>query len=267
VYIGNSGPASQAVFTNTILVSHTLGVQLANASNVTFTAALWGNDTEYDVTGSGQVDFSDYTSGDPAFVAPGAGNYHIGATSAALDAGVDSGVSVDMDGDARPQGAGYDLGADEYVEGGGGLAIKAWHLTPAPAVTDLAPQGGELADDEANVAQLDAARTRHNTPPQANDDTAATRPGEAVALAVLDNDSDLESAVHVSAISQPRHGTVRLQGGVLIYTPEAGFVGEDTWTYTLTDGALSSTALVTVQVDAAASIAAPFRLFLPVTVK
>jgi len=43
-------------------------------------------------------------------------NYHLTASSAAIDSGLDVGVDVDIDGDARPQGAGFDIGADEYVE-------------------------------------------------------------------------------------------------------------------------------------------------------
>lgn len=40
-------------------------------------------------------------------------DYHIAPDSAAIDAGIDVGVAYDMDGEARPQGAGYDVGADE----------------------------------------------------------------------------------------------------------------------------------------------------------
>ncbi|HNR96858.1 MAG TPA: choice-of-anchor Q domain-containing protein, partial [Anaerolineae bacterium] len=46
------------------------------------------------------------------------GDYHLLPGSAAIDAGVFSGVAVDLDGQARPVGAGYDLGADEYVPPG-----------------------------------------------------------------------------------------------------------------------------------------------------
>jgi hypothetical protein len=52
---------------------------------------------------------------DPVFVDPDSGDYHIGPGSGALDAGVDAGVYVDIDGEERPCGAGFDLGADEWV--------------------------------------------------------------------------------------------------------------------------------------------------------
>ena len=51
----------------------------------------------------------------PGFVAPSAWDYHLAADSAAIDRGVgDSGIATDIDGQARPAGDGYDLGADEY---------------------------------------------------------------------------------------------------------------------------------------------------------
>jgi hypothetical protein len=42
------------------------------------------------------------------------GNYHIFENSAVKDAGVDAGVSIDIDGQARPYDSGYDIGADEF---------------------------------------------------------------------------------------------------------------------------------------------------------
>ena len=46
---------------------------------------------------------------------PSSGDYHIGLGSAAIDAGVNAGVADDVDGDLRPVGAGYDVGADELL--------------------------------------------------------------------------------------------------------------------------------------------------------
>ena len=44
---------------------------------------------------------------------PSAGDYHLGSGSAALDAGVDAGMTTDFDGDPRPIGTGFDIGFDE----------------------------------------------------------------------------------------------------------------------------------------------------------
>jgi hypothetical protein len=105
--------------TNTILVSHTVGIEVSEATAV-LTCTLWGtgtwaNDTDW--AGSGTI----ITGGlahnqweDPVFVDPQGGDYHIALGSAAIDAGVNAGVTIDIDGDTRPKGAGYDIGADEF---------------------------------------------------------------------------------------------------------------------------------------------------------
>jgi predicted outer membrane repeat protein len=52
-------------------------------------------------------------TGAAGFVNPAAGNFHLGLGSAALDAGTDAGVSIDVDGQARPLAGGFDIGFDE----------------------------------------------------------------------------------------------------------------------------------------------------------
>jgi len=104
--------------TNTILVSHTVGVKTGSSpSSVSLEATLWGvgewanGDDMQGLPGSivtGTVN----VRGDPDFVAPDSGDYHIGLGSAAIDRGVDLGVVVDIDSDPRPIGR-PDLGVDE----------------------------------------------------------------------------------------------------------------------------------------------------------
>ncbi len=53
----------------------------------------------------------DGVGGDPVLDA----TYHLQAGSAAVDAGTDAGVDHDLDGDPRPLGNGFDIGADEFV--------------------------------------------------------------------------------------------------------------------------------------------------------
>jgi hypothetical protein len=44
-----------------------------------------------------------------------ADGYHLMNGSAAIDRGIDAGMTTDIDGDARPQGLAHVLGADERV--------------------------------------------------------------------------------------------------------------------------------------------------------
>jgi hypothetical protein len=55
------------------------------------------------------------TNTDPLFVDPAQHDYHLGAASPARDA-VDTGPATDFEGDLRPQGPRFDLGADEAKE-------------------------------------------------------------------------------------------------------------------------------------------------------
>jgi len=63
---------------------------------------------------AGPVLISGAANGDPMFVDAAQHNYHLAPGSPARDA-VDSGPAFDIDGDARPQGARFDIGADEAM--------------------------------------------------------------------------------------------------------------------------------------------------------
>jgi hypothetical protein len=114
IYIADDhmGDPSTVTLTNTILVSHAVGITVAAGCTATLESTLWhGNTTDWD--GTGTINHSNDYTGDPAFVDPDARDYHIGPGSAALDVGVDAGVKWDIDPQPRPYLA-PDLGADEY---------------------------------------------------------------------------------------------------------------------------------------------------------
>ena len=97
--------------TNTIVVDHTWGITNTFPASSTVLAdhtLFWAN-THDGIRGINPVD------GTPTFATDG---YHIGSgCSAAIDAGVSAGVTTDIDGEARPYGPGYDIGADELSTG------------------------------------------------------------------------------------------------------------------------------------------------------
>jgi hypothetical protein len=109
--------ASTVAMTNTILANQSVGLSVNGGNTVTVNGVLWYADpitVSQSVTAT--VGVWNQHKGDPAFLDPANGDYHIGATSAARDAGVDSGVTRDIDGQTRPMGLAWDLGADEFFE-------------------------------------------------------------------------------------------------------------------------------------------------------
>lgn len=119
----NGHPGSVAL-TNTILVSHTVGITVSEGCTATLEGTLWYGNGQ-DTGGAGTIVTGTVNVyGDPAFVDPDGGDYHIGPDSAAIDVGVDAGVETDIDNEPCPYQA-PDLGADEYWPPG---ALKRLYL-------------------------------------------------------------------------------------------------------------------------------------------
>jgi uncharacterized repeat protein (TIGR01451 family) len=92
--------------------------------------------------------------------------------------------------------------------------------------------------------------TNGNDPPVALDDSDTTPADTAVTIDVLYNDSDPDGdALTVSSVTQGAHGSVTNNGNDVTYTPEPGFSGTDSFTYTVSDGnGGTDTATVTISV-------------------
>jgi hypothetical protein len=84
------------------------------------------------------------------------------------------------------------------------------------------------------------------------DDSASTPAGIPVTVPVLANDSDLDGdTLTVVEVTTPANGTAVINtDGTITYTPNAGFTGTDTFTYTVTDGTDTATASITINVGA-----------------
>jgi hypothetical protein len=89
-----------------------------------------------------------------------------------------------------------------------------------------------------------------NTAPNAVNDTATVPEDGSVTISVLVNDSDPEGdPLTVTSVTQAQRGTVTLVSGSAVrYVPQPDFHGQDSFSYTVSDGSLSSTATVSVQV-------------------
>ncbi|MBN1260883.1 MAG: hypothetical protein JXB35_09405, partial [Anaerolineae bacterium] len=110
----NAGAEAGAMLalTNTILVSHTLGLNVNVGNTATLTGVLWyGNVTA--AAGGGALAVSRAVTGSPHFVSLSHNDYHLAEDSAAIDAGVATAIARDCDGEWRD--AAPDLGADEWT--------------------------------------------------------------------------------------------------------------------------------------------------------
>ncbi len=106
-----TGVVSGLVMTNTILVNHSVGVSVTAGSALAVDTVLWYNTpTLVSQSPAAVVTVLNDWNADPRFDADG---YHLRIGSAALDAGIPAALTRDIDGDPRPYGLGFDLGADE----------------------------------------------------------------------------------------------------------------------------------------------------------
>src|SRR5262249_33705784 len=90
-------------------------------------------------------------------------------------------------------------------------------------------------------------------PPKANDDGAATPPGGFVNIDVLENDTSQDgSPLRLVDYTFPAHGRLETTPGtsILSYFPTVGFLGEDSFTYTIQDAhGQSATGTVRILVE------------------
>ena len=93
-----------------------------------------------------------------------------------------------------------------------------------------------------------------NEAPTAVNDTATTDEDQSVRIDVLANDTDPDTeraALRVSVQRQPLNGRARVESDrTITYTPNVNFAGENSFTYSVSDGSLSDAGSVTVTVEA-----------------
>ncbi len=90
-----------------------------------------------------------------------------------------------------------------------------------------------------------------NDAPVAADDTATTDEDTAITIDVLANDTDVDGdTLTISSVADPANGTAEIVNGKIVYTPNAGYFGTETFEYTVTDpDGLTDTATVTVTIE------------------
>lgn len=108
-----------------------------------------------------------------------------------------------------------------------------------------------------NIEGVDFGSLLLNESPVANEDSATVVSGRSVEIPVLSNDIDSDGTINPNSLRVsriPRNGIAEVSANnQLIYTPNAGFSGVETFSYTVDDnrGARSESGVVTVTVERA----------------
>ncbi|MCV2886035.1 Ig-like domain-containing protein [Aestuariibacter sp. AA17] len=99
----------------------------------------------------------------------------------------------------------------------------------------------EIVDIEGHnsIGKITLEVTPPNVAPIANKDTISATEGQSQVIPfvdLLENDTDAENHfITVIAVTQAAQGQVELLDGAIVYTPRDGFVGRDSFDYTISD--------------------------------
>lgn len=102
-----------------------------------------------------------------------------------------------------------------------------------------------------SVARVTVTVWPVNDPPTAVDDlnVGVTLNSKNTLISVMANDGispDTGESLSMESVTQPSHGSTSTHPAGVRYTPVTGYVGTDSFTYTISDGSLTATATVTV---------------------
>lgn len=149
-------------------------------------------------------------------------------------------------------------GATVTLKAGGDYTYNPSNASEIQAL----PAGGSLTDtfnytarDSSNATSTGTVTvniTGENDQLNALDDTADAATGGSVTVDVLENDLDAEGGrilIFNFDGTSAKGGSISQSGDSLVYSAPADFIGEDTFSYTITDGLSSDTAIVTVTVN------------------
>jgi len=152
----------------------------------------------------------------------------------------------DPDGDALSISAVGAAGHGSVVNNGTSITY-----TPAAGYVGADSFTYTVSDGKGGSATATVSVTVNNRVPTAGGDAVATNQNTALTFDPRANDSDPDGdALSISAVGAAGHGSVINNGTSITYTPAAGYVGADSFTYTISDGkGGSATATVSVTVN------------------
>lgn len=132
------------------------------------------------------------------------------------------------------------------------IRIHYRHGDAASHLLNLQWQGPGIAKQPVPAGNFVLEVEQQPAPPTANDDATSAISGVATEIAVLANDSPGfgPDPLTIISITQPIRGTATITGGgaTVTYTSHPGYAGMDSFSYTLSNGAGTDSATVTVDI-------------------
>jgi len=136
---------------------------------------------------------------------------------------------------------------------------KYGQLSTQQGLVSYFPQQGYVGQDSFGYVVRDSLGDEstatvsiviENQHPIANADNVKTLQNKNISISAIDNDVDAQGdTLTISGNTLPQFGNVVIENNTLNYTPELGFSGQDTFTYTLVDNyGATSEAMVIIDV-------------------
>ncbi|MEP7084177.1 MAG: Ig-like domain-containing protein, partial [Betaproteobacteria bacterium] len=118
---------------------------------------------------------------------------------------------------------------------------------------------GKGGNASATVTLTIQPQTVNRPPVAVNDAFTVDQNSTANSLNVLANDSDPDAdPLTITSVTAPAHGTATISGNRVNYTPTTGYVGPDSFSYTISDGkGGSATATVSITIAVPAPLNRP----------
>jgi T1SS-143 domain-containing protein len=156
----------------------------------------------------------------------------------------------------------YTAGETAVLAGVGSIVINtdgSYTFTPVPDWNGVVPTITYTASDSGRGGTVTSTLDIAVEP--ATDivaDVISTHSGEPITSNVLGNDTFENDDAAVTAVTEGAHGTVVINpDGTVTYTPDDGYVGPDSYTYTVTSGGVTETTTVMIEVTNTVPVAAP----------
>ena len=158
--------------------------------------------------------------------------------SVTLATGVATSISV-LSNDSDPDGNKLSI-ASVTVPSHGTAVISGNTITytPTSGFSGVDSFSYTIDDGAGGRASAKVIANIMNSAPLAKDDAVTVSSGVATNISVLANDSDPDgNPLTIVAVSSPAHGTATISGSSILYTPTNGYIGIDSFSYTVDDGA------------------------------